>query len=611
MNKFELIGSANSRYFLELEGRELSLYRESKLLWKKAQEAAKYEVVGVGSNGAVVIRTDEGIYFHSLFSEEPEYYIESLGKTSLEETSSIIKRVILNNRGEDLCMERVQFESSMKSKLFNMFASNSGTQDVKIHDIIFFNIHSGSQVFFMQVKVKTNERDFRWEVSKDFNYILYEDIRASRKGSTHFKIAYTPEETVYQEFDFPSTDFDRLFINNSGTACIEGHKEERKVWYVVTLKGKVYEFTGPLTQTFCHLGRYFVVFHDADKNHLVWLTFDQKRKIVADLNHLDRSGLKYCLLFNEKDEIDYLIKREKGLEVYSMDMESFETETRRRARDLEEKKEMSETQTQKAESDKKYQEEQKNRTQKKIRELGQTFTQSFSEKDYEPVAEKNFNISESRKKMLLEISTTAEKIHRMRGAIPAEDLTVFNLKDTSSPADDQAKPALTEKILPVKPVLEPKEEPGEAEEFFKAVEEVKSDIEESKITRLQPIKLSPGEPPVLEQPKAVQASAEVSAPAAPVLPESKSTIKIPIAVVELSAPEPSPQKSVSPAEEKPEENKDEKPGKPSYSSSELMMILEKYKLRLITGDISPEDFEKVKAKIESRLKESRSNQGGA
>lgn len=634
MNKFNLMGSSNSRYFLEVNGRELALYRENKLLWKKTQETSKFDIIGVGNNGAVVIRTDEGIYFHSLFSEEPEYYIESLGKTSLEETSSIIQGVMLNNRGEDLCMERIQYESSMKSRFFNMFTSNTPAQDVKIHNIIFFNIQTGSQVSFMQVKIKANERNFRWEVSRDFNYMLYEDIRASRKSATRFCIAYTPEETVYQEFDFPATDFDRLYLNNSGTACVEGKKEERKIWNVVTLKGKVYEFTGPLSQQFCHLGRYFVVFYDSDKNHLVWLTFDQKRKIVADLNHLDRAGLTYAILFNEKDELDYVIKRDKGLEVYSLDMESFETETRRRARESQDKKENDASVIKKADKERQLRDEQRSRTERKIRELGRTFAQASGEKDFPSEEENGFKISESRKKMLLEISNTAELIHRIKGEIPAEDLDSIHMQQ-ALPAlskENQSTQVPSEDLPPVKP------------RQSKMAEELP--VPESKPAKPQMIKLSsviiPAEPSkTVAEPEPVKS---VTLPE-----ESPKTVAEPEPVKSVTLPEESPKtvaepepiKSVTLAADtqknvvEPEKTKKTKPreaenkisvkpqvskpkvvspqplpvgqqlgkkSKDDLSASELLMILEKYKLRLITGSINQEDFDKVKLEIEARLK---------
>ncbi|MCL5037800.1 MAG: hypothetical protein M1269_11895 [Chloroflexi bacterium] len=548
-------GSGNSRYFVLKSGKELSLYRSENLLWKKDMPSSDFEVVGVGNNGAVCIRSEDGVYYYPLFSEEPEFFIESHGREAEKKGGYIINKARMDVKGEDICVERVYFKSSISSHLRHFLTSLPVERDLNNHEIIFFNVQKGSQKLFYNYKVKSGDTGFKWDVSRSFGYVLMVESRGGKHPLTRCFIVHVPVETIYHDFDIPVAKVLNSTINDDGTSWVEFENGNDKTWLFVTIEGQEYSFKQKKSDELLYLGKMSFFYKETDKNRLVEKSFDERRSNIADLNGPEDSRLKYSIMFNERDDLDFLVIGHEGLSITHTSMEGFVVECKRWVIQANEEKA--------AEQERLRSEELLDR---KRRESGlSSLTEAIPERAGGIVIDKN------RERRSQDLARSVKEIRKHRKV----EAPLIN---PALPREVQLKEQKLSR-KPAEPTTEP--EPEKVSPFKRRSEEVP----EKKVEEKEDVV---GEDIVEEDVEFVPT----------VIQDEEEDVEVRfVPVNNREQAKPAPRETGSP------EKKTEIAEKKEPTRSELIMLLENLQLRYITGMVPAEEFQKVRGIIEAKLKE--------
>jgi hypothetical protein len=380
-----LWGSNNLRFFLQQQGEELSLFRESTLLWCKKLPQEILEVIGVGNNGTVGVRFAKGIMLYILDAEEPEYLIETLIKKPEKSLTLMVVNAKLDDSGENLCLERLTIEPSFSKKIKNLLSSTSHAKDHCTHELIFNHIYTGNQKHYYQYHSRKGIGNFIWNISPSFDYLIVGEGKPGMGGSKFkFSIIHVPSETIYTEFTVATDKVNQIKINNEGTAWLEFSLKDEIQWIAVNEKGVQYTMTHIPNVDFLHLGKTGIFIKDRDNKMLLMINFDESQEKTAELKSLDYMGIIYGLVFNDKDNMAMVSQRDDSLEVFHTDIDNFIIDCKRWNLMAKEKKEKHKARHASREDEEQKLESARKTRDRKIEELMES-AKAFQKKEPKPV----------------------------------------------------------------------------------------------------------------------------------------------------------------------------------------------------------------------------------
>ena len=331
--KSTFFGSENSIFILGLEGRELFFLRDCRELWRREIEFANFEIVGVGNNGNVIIKSDEGILIYSPDPLEDELSIPVFRNEILKNENSSIAKIAMHRSGERICIEKVSYKSKLSEKLFKILSSSPRLERGQAHhELIFYEINSGKQVIFHKFTIDRKiPHSFTWNISPDFSYLIWGEAQKVFKGTeTKFSAVDIREGSYYDQFVLEGLTDWIIFVNNFGSYLIDSpQRRDLRELLIGKLNARNYKISVTNEYHPTHMGKDFVAFESHFKPKLYFKRYDDSEIQTIDLSPLDDLSLDYQILYNEQDDINFVVKRDDEIKMVHTNIERLKVDSRR------------------------------------------------------------------------------------------------------------------------------------------------------------------------------------------------------------------------------------------------------------------------------------------
>lgn len=371
----QIFGSYNSRFFAVLRDGRMALYRGAAPLWTRPVASAR-ELVRVGNQGDVFFRTDHGVARLPLSRDSEMEPIEALDEALSAEEGGHLGGVRVNAEGTEICVERITTSARLSRKLLRMLRRGENTEvepQVDCHELLLFNRNTGALRKFCRTDVGPEHKGrFWWTASPNLAFLLVGVPGVGRKPTLTFKLIHTREESIYSEFEMKVPDISNLWVTETGTVLLEVRVSPQEAYLVLTtLEGEKLVMNPPPDYRVLNLGLRSVTLWTGPAPQVLIKDFSDQIVCQADLGPLDRLGLRYELLFNERGGLDLVTLKGRELRVNHTDSESLAVDARRWGM-LAHQQESAELETSQREEKQKRQDEEKTRRQEeRSRELAQ------------------------------------------------------------------------------------------------------------------------------------------------------------------------------------------------------------------------------------------------
>ncbi len=371
----QIFGSYNSRFFAVLRDGRMALYRGAAPLWTRPVASAR-ELVRVGNQGDVFFRTDHGVARLPLSRDSEMEPIEALDEALSAEEGGHLGGVRVNAEGTEICVERITTSARLSRKLLRMLRRGENTEvepQVDCHELLLFNRNTGALRKFCRTDVGPEHKGrFWWTASPNLAFLLVGVPGVGRKPTLTFKLIHTREESIYSEFEMKVPDISNLWVTETGTVLLEVRVSPQEAYLVLTtLEGEKLVMNPPPDYRVLNLGLRSVTLWTGPAPQVLIKDFSDQIVCQADLGPLDRLGLRYELLFNERGGLDLVTLKGRELRVNHTDSESLAVDARRWGL-LAHQQESAELESVQREEIQKRQDEEKTRRQEeRSRELAQ------------------------------------------------------------------------------------------------------------------------------------------------------------------------------------------------------------------------------------------------
>lgn len=378
----KIVSSSNAKFLAELSLDYLLLYREKNIIWKKPLPSKECSFIGLGNNGTLLLRSQEGIYLYSPAGEERNAPIPQYASNALKATSSFIKQEVIEERGNFLVLERITEKTSLSERIFKKLkekkdVSKDGSNlcELLLVDLATFS----EECIWYHIVHKSIPNGFLWQVSPDLSY--YVVCEASQKTIPYFHISRKMflidrdnNRTLYQ-VNLADAGLQDLRVNYQGTVIMRLEDEKDRQLIVADRNGKRYFITPPDAQyEIQHLGKLFVALKIKDQNSLILKNFDDKLMYEMDLAVFEKLHEEYTIIFRPNDDI-VIVGHEAGfpgLKIIYTTIDNFGIEYKRWQMTVEEEiKEKEKAALQRSEEER-FLMEKERITQQKVIELAET-----------------------------------------------------------------------------------------------------------------------------------------------------------------------------------------------------------------------------------------------
>ncbi len=388
----QIYGSYNSRFFAVLREGRMALYRGAAPLWTRPVAAAR-ELVRVGNQGDVFFRTDQGVARLPLSRDSEMELVEPLVEAITAEEGGQLGGVRVNAEGTEICVERITTSARLSRKLLRMLRRGEKTEvenRVDCHELLLFNRNTGALRKFCRTDIDPERKGrFVWTSSPNLAFLLVGVPGTGRKPTLSFKLIHTREESIYSEFEMKVSDISNLWVTETGTVLLEVRVSPEEAYLVLTtLEGEKLVMNPPPDYRVLNLGLRSVTLWTGPQPQVLIKDFSDQTVCQADLSPLDRLGLHYELLFNERGGLDLITLKGRELRVNHTDSESLAVDARR-WEVLARQQESVEVETVQKEEEQKRQDEEKSRRQEeRSRELAHALSPESRSRevpqDFEP-----------------------------------------------------------------------------------------------------------------------------------------------------------------------------------------------------------------------------------
>lgn len=319
-------GSSNSRFFIVQKDKEVSLYREELLLWRKELPFGRFKVLGIGNNGYMAVLCEEGIYLYPSSVEAQPEFIYRYSREVLKKSSSSLGQIEFHEEGDSFCIESVQPKRSGVESLLK--AEKTGSD---VHRINILELQTRRHRNFFTLSLSRElQKSFFWSISKGFDYFVIAEPRmVSSQFNYRFVLINVPREEIYNEFEIKGGIVRDVLVNDDGTVLIEIADRDGKVLEIHTLDNTKYTVTSARDYKVIHLGKHFVAQKTSPVPSLLVKSFEDNLLVKADLKALDQLGVCHEILFNKRDHIDFLYMAGSELKVIKTEVDLFISEAKR------------------------------------------------------------------------------------------------------------------------------------------------------------------------------------------------------------------------------------------------------------------------------------------
>ncbi len=324
-------GSSNSRYFAAVENQQIKLYLDERVLWSADLPPQLFHFVGIGNNGCVIIKLNEGLFIFRPGEKPTGEALKKLSASAFQKTGSTIDHACLDEEGTSICIQKTSPKSKVTEKIFGALASTRSDKGLKEYELLVYYIPTQSvQSLFKVIHPVQLESYFRWSISRDFSHFLVANPKKVSKGiSVKYSIIERATQKTLRSFELEDTDVENAFISNEGTALLIAYKRGVRNLLIVTKDAYNFNLVHQSDSRVLHLARSFVAFQTTFPSALIARSFDGKELCNVPLKSLDEQGIEYGILFNVRDHIDFVYLKDNQLNVRRSDLSTFLTEVKR------------------------------------------------------------------------------------------------------------------------------------------------------------------------------------------------------------------------------------------------------------------------------------------
>jgi len=324
-------GSTNSRYFAAVKNQQIKLFHDDRVLWSTELPPQLFHFVGVGNNGCVVIKLNEGLFIFRPGEKPTGEAIKKLSTSAFQKTGSTIDHAVLDSEGTSICIQKTSPRSKVAEKIFGALASAKSDKGLKEYELLIYDIPTQSiQSLFKVIHPVSLETYFRWSISRDFSHFLVANPKKVAQGvSVKYSIIERMTQKTLRSFELEDTDVENAFISSEGTALLEASKRGVRNLLIVTKDAYNFNLVHQADSRVLHLARSFVAFQTTSPSALMVKSFDGKELCNVPLKSLDEQGIEYGILFNTRDHIDFVYLKDNQLNVRRSELSTFLTEVKR------------------------------------------------------------------------------------------------------------------------------------------------------------------------------------------------------------------------------------------------------------------------------------------
>lgn len=329
MNKYHI--TADSKNIIKMDGKTIIIIKNGHKI-KKEIPFTEFEICGFGNNGNIALKTSDGIFVDNIYGGKDPYFIVEFSPMSLAGNNSKLGKVILNNKGSMLCVEKLNYRNNFLDNLVNRLGRNAKhrapAQRLINHQFVIYNLTDNSKrtAFIFPLGGKEKNK-ISWNISPNFKYMaMVEDAHSKNKEMLY--IVNLALGTILAKIEISSTHAKNLNINNLGVCMFEVNGS-LKEYVIITSNGKVMRFKKDSSANLMHFGSKIMVFKKNNKPHLIIKDMDEKLICEADLAPLEAMKLDYNVYFNEEDDIDLILTQDDRIKVMRCNLNSFHYDLKR------------------------------------------------------------------------------------------------------------------------------------------------------------------------------------------------------------------------------------------------------------------------------------------
>lgn len=322
-----LDGSYNSRYYAYHEGKEVSLFRDDHIIWRKEMPYERFKILGVTNAGNIVLLCEEGIYIYLQVPDSNPEFIERYSREALKKRSTIMGKALVSDEGDKFFIECV---SPKQKGLEKIFASKAREPQKELTVNMMDLSKRRHAVFYEFPLYKHGEKRVMWNASRTFNFFIVAEPRVTSSQTNYIVSVINVEtEEIYKEFEVKSPFLANVEVNDEGTALAEVGDQDSKKIEIYTVSGDHFTLSVSKENEVLYLGRKFVAFKTYPIPSLVIKTYENNLMCQTDLRALDELEVPYRILFDSRDHIDFLYLLDKTLKITKTEIGLFITEARR------------------------------------------------------------------------------------------------------------------------------------------------------------------------------------------------------------------------------------------------------------------------------------------
>lgn len=329
MNKYYM--TADSRNIIEVNGSKIAVIKNGGKVMKELP-FADFEICGFGNNGNIAVKTADGVFIDSVSGDKQPYFIGDFSPGTLSENNSKLGSAKLNNKGNMVCVEKINYRNNFIDNLVNKFGMGTtcGAHSLRLinHQFVIYNLSgNNSRTAFILPMGGKEKNKIRWSISPNFKYMAVVEEAHDKKNEMLY-IVNLAVGTILAKIEISSTTAKNLNINNFGVSIFEvngGLKE----YVIITTNGKVMRFKKDAATKLMHFGNKIIVFKKTNKPQFVIKDMEEKIICEANLAPLERMNLDYNVYFNEEDDIDLIVSQDDRIKVVHCHLENFHYDLKR------------------------------------------------------------------------------------------------------------------------------------------------------------------------------------------------------------------------------------------------------------------------------------------
>jgi hypothetical protein len=331
----KLIRSRDSRYFLEVSGRFLRLYRNDHYraideIWHREMTDESIEILGLATTGILYMRSALGPFIVPVAHGKNIEPIRPLLASELGERR--IHKIRVSPDGHHLALECSAPMRQTRDMLAGLFSPSREEPSSFLHRIIIYSMADGRQEVVCEVPVSAAfQKLFKWDVSSDFRYLAVTTPGREGKGTAPPELVLIRVESkeILNRFPMALERARDLRVGEDSLVLLDVPSESEPMVYLMGRDSRM-RITPPSREyVIYHFGRKCLAFWSGTKGLLTVKSFDNLVLCRADLAALDRMQVEYAVSFTDRDEVDFIYRREGRLKAMHLYTDTFDLEVRR------------------------------------------------------------------------------------------------------------------------------------------------------------------------------------------------------------------------------------------------------------------------------------------